>query len=131
VTTTWFEVVEVAASASESAVVVAVRALLAVVMALLTDAPGLLKAVEAFVEAFETLVRVRTPSFAVAFQYAPATWLTEAASATAIDCGVLVLPNGAEAVRPLVVSCTVPLSYFVVVPAVRPPVRVVPDGVTW
>jgi hypothetical protein len=111
ITVTWivFEVVEVVASVltAADAVRVASGALLAVARALLVAVEVL---VVALVDVLETLVRLTTLPLAVAFQYAPATWLMAAASAVAIDSGVLVLPHVAEAVTPLVVTCAVPLS---------------------
>lgn len=113
ITVTWivFDVVEVVASvlAAVDAVRVASGALLAVALAfalLVADR----ELVVALVDVLGTLVRLTTLPLAVAFQYAPATWLMAAASAVAIDSGVLVLPHGAEAVTPLVVTCAVPLS---------------------
>ena len=65
--------------------------------------------------------------FAVAFQSAPPSLLIALASALAIVCGVLLLPQVAEAFNPPMVTWTIPRSYVVLVVASLPPVNVTPD----
>jgi hypothetical protein len=73
VTTILFEVVVVASVlAAADAVLAAADSLLVAVRTLLAAVPALLEVACVLAEEFETLVKLTTAPFAVAFQYAPA-----------------------------------------------------------